>query len=204
MNWKFVGIVLLLVFGTLYPAYAGVIINVVESDGDVVATATGSIDVSSLTLVSSTSGGGHLIWGDYPGGSAFITGHSNNVVGSVYAITGPSPSNFITSTGYTQASYGSGLVIGVLGGNRLYIANGAYVSGDPITSSATWENKTFEDLGLQVGSYIFSWGSGETADTLTINVLMSDSPAPVPEPTTTALFSVGGLGLLLIRRLRRA
>lgn len=47
------------------------------------------------------------------------------------------------------------------------------------------------------GTYTYMWGSGTDADSLTLNV-------GVPEPETAALFGTGLLGLLLIRRHRRA
>jgi len=101
------------------------------------------------------------------------------------------------------ADFGSGVVLGVFGGNRMFLPN-SYVSGTPIDSVAIWYNKTFEDLGMNVGSYVFTWGSGENADSLTINIGTSSNPAAVPEPATTALLSMGALGMFLFRRLRRA
>jgi hypothetical protein len=204
MNWRlFLGSVLLLVSGTLHLAHAAAIMNVVEVDGNVVATTTGTIDMSGMELLLGPLGASGLFQGDYPGGSALITGSTEMEIGAGYGITWSDPPFEISSSGMILADFGSGVVLGVFGGNRMFLPN-SYVSGTPIDSVAIWYNKTFEDLGMNVGSYVFTWGSGENADSLTINIGTSSNPAAVPEPATTALLSMGALGMFLFRRLRRA
>ena len=59
-----------------------------------------------------------------------------------------------------------------------------YVSGAPLASaSATFSGATLASLGLTQGTYAYNWGSGGSADSLTVNI--------VPEPTTGALLALG-------------
>jgi hypothetical protein len=43
------------------------------------------------------------------------------------------------------------------------------------------------------GAYVWTWGSGVDADSLTINIVAS--PPPVPEPSTWAMMLIGFAGL---------
>lgn len=45
-----------------------------------------------------------------------------------------------------------------------------YVSGSPIEGTSTWSNATFTSLGLVPGSYVFTFGDGATADSITLNI----------------------------------
>ncbi|MEZ6192941.1 MAG: PEP-CTERM sorting domain-containing protein [Phycisphaerales bacterium] len=45
----------------------------------------------------------------------------------------------------------------------------------------------FATLGVTEGSYVWSWGSGGSADSLTLNI--------VPEPASVALLVLAGLGI---------
>lgn len=87
----FLGSVLLLVSGTLHLAHAAAIMNVVEVDGNVVATTTGTIDMSGMELLLGPLGASGLFQGDYPGGSALITGSTEMEIGAGYGITWSAP-----------------------------------------------------------------------------------------------------------------
>jgi hypothetical protein len=50
------------------------------------------------------------------------------------------------------------------------------------------------NLGLTPGTYVYSWGAGPTADSLTINV------GTVPEPASLAMLGVSAAIALLRRR----
>ena len=175
-------------------ADAAVVINFHEAGSDVVASASGSADLTDLTLVATTilfapgevtpSKGGATV-GD-PGETHFYTGPSG-------------PTSFGTG-GQTEASSGSGNFVGVFAVNAfalspivLFPQN--YVSGAPLTGSSIFENQSLNSLGLNVGQYTYTWGSGADADSLTINV-------GVPEPSTWAMMAIGFavLGLAGLKR----
>ena len=94
---------------------------------------------------------------------------------------------FSTGASIFRATTNSGSTIGITshstaGRDRLYAPN-SYVSNTPITASSTWSGTTIAGLGLIPGTYVVTWGSGETADSLTINIDES-------EPAST--YTVGG------------
>lgn len=68
-----------------------------------------------------------------------------------------------------------------------------YISQQPITDSATYANQTLASLGITPGTYVYTWGTGANADSMTINA--------VPEPSTYA--AIGGLAALGLAVLRR-
>jgi hypothetical protein len=85
--------------------------------------------------------------------------------------------------------------------NEVFVPKG-YVSGAPLRVTSTYEGQSFKSLGMFSGTYVYSWGSGDHADHLTINIGSGPIPGSVPEPSTWALMIVGmGLvGLVAFRR----
>ena len=83
----------------------------------------------------------------------------------------------------------------------LYVP-GDYVSDDPIASESVWTGSDFSTFGVTSGeSYVWTWDSGGSADSITLNI--GDSPAAVPEPSSLALLGVMGSIGFVGRRLRR-
>ena len=75
-----------------------------------------------------------------------------------------------------------------------HVARGRENEGRSLHSLSIWvmAAATLASLGMDLGSYTWSWGSGGTADSLTLNV--------VPEPSTAALMVLGIVGLAARRR----
>lgn len=196
---------------TTAPAQAAYVINIAEVANTVVATGSGSLNVSSLTVngVFNCGNGigaaaGNLVIGAtglctiYNNGGNFLTG----------------PTNFGTGAGNTTPDAVTGPLAGIQFnfGNSILAAPQGYVSGTEIgTSTATWNNATFASLGLALGSYVWTFGdvSNGTNDCVAINIGSSRSQTctvsnanAVPEPTTWAMiiFGFGIAGVSLRRR----
>jgi hypothetical protein len=67
-----------------------------------------------------------------------------------------------------------------------------YVSGTPLSATDTWSNATISSLGLNPGTYTWTWGDGPHADSLTVQI----GAAAVPEPST-AIVAVVGAGAFI-------
>jgi hypothetical protein len=82
-------------------------------------------------------------------------------------------------------------------GNRLFVSPD-YVSGTPLgTSTDTFTDSTFASLGVTPGTYVWTWGTGADADSLTMNI------GGVPEPATWAMLILGVAMVGLTARRRR-
>lgn len=103
-------------------------------------------------------------------------------------ISGPSS---IGSGGYFYADSGSGNIVGIGGDvNNLAVPVG-YVSGSELgTSTDTWNNATLTSLGIMPGTYVYRWGTGNHADSFTVQA--------VPEPGISVQLGAGLLVLLLM------
>lgn len=169
-------------------ARAVYILTLAQSGNDLVATGTGSLNITTLFHAYNNNSGGNLnasqAWlyiGD-AGPGPWLRGLSG-------------PANFgFGSTQFFGA--GSGPLVGVYGGNYLQVPQN-YVSGTDLgTSTATFANASLASAGLTPGSYVYNWGSGANADSFTVNI------SAVPEPSTWAAVAAG-VGLLGVARLRR-
>jgi hypothetical protein len=169
--------------------HAGVIMNFTESGGNVDATAVGTIDLAGLTL----GGTGPGIPAVAPNFAVAVVGP--NETQAVYqGATGP------TSMGPgsgTMASMATGQDFGIGFHGAILVPDG-YVSESGLSGTATWTGQTFASLGLTPGTYVYSWGFGPTADTLTVNV------TSVPEPATIWLAAIGGVVLAAHARFARS
>ncbi len=97
-------------------------------------------------------------------------------------ITGPGHFGFGATT---DADGGSGDRLVIAKVSSVIGVPSGYISGAKLNNSLFYLNATFASLGMTPGVYVWSWGSGAHADSLTIDIAV---PAPgvslgaVPDP----------------------
>jgi hypothetical protein len=168
------------------------IISFVQDGSDVDATGNGSFNLAALT----GPGGGDtsaLVDGGFP--IALLGTTVGKQVDTYTGFTGPSS---FGSDADTDATSGSGSIAGLFGAS-LDVPTG-YVSGSLITDSDTFDSTTLADMGLTLGTYTYTWGTGPTADSLVINI--GPTASSVPEPVSIGLVGVGA-GVFMMRRKSR-
>jgi hypothetical protein len=163
-----------------------------QNGSDVVATASGSLDLTSFS-----ADGRH---NNQPGGildtRALVVGNTGTGTIDYHAgISGPSLN--LNSGSDVVATSGSGFKFGVFPSLGFLWTEEGYVSGTSLASTSTWSNTTIAQLGLANGLYTYTWGSGAHADSLTIQI-------PVPEPTAFSMFGAAGLAVVAFLRPRRS
>ncbi len=175
----------LLLFGA--NSQAAVTIDFVESGGDVVATSSGTIITTGLTNPSelfTTSGYVAGTGTDASLSCVFLVGTDPSEADAFFFTNWTNDNTDVCSIGTSQdASSGSGNFVGVFSRNGatdgIYIPNN-YVSGSPIAGTSTWAGATFASLGLIPGTYVFTFGAGAEADSITLNIGGVVAPPPPP------------------------
>jgi hypothetical protein len=146
-------------------------------------SASGSLNINDLTLVSSSTPAG---------GSGLGVSNATFIIGATpvnyaqYSGFTSTPSNFGTGGGFGPTS-ASGDIFGCFypGGppHQLAVPVG-YTSGTNISSTMTFNSQTFSSMGLVPGTYTYTWGSGANADS--INVVVGGAGV-TPTPTATSV-----------------
>jgi hypothetical protein len=162
------------------PASASLIITIAQVGPDVVMTSPGgSLNTSSIPRVSLLFSFPSV----HPNIGEATVGAAGNVDLYIWIFGPPN----LGVGAQSLADVGSGPMVGVVGAGWLFVPEG-YVSGTPLAaSSATFFGDTLASLGLRQGTYVYNWGSGGSADSLTVEI--------VPEPATGALLALGILVL---------
>jgi hypothetical protein len=170
---------------------ASILITIQESGSDVVATASGSADLGGLTQSSSAS----RLASVFASSASMGFGAIPQVTVPHYAIP-VAPSSF-GSGSFVPANSTSGQIFAIAGAHIYFPAD--YVSKTSFNSTATWNGQTLSTLGITPGTYVYSWGSGGNADSVTLTA------GAVPEPAEYAAVA-GGLCLAMAawRRFKRA
>src|SRR5690348_249636 len=125
------------------------VIKLTQQGNNVVAIGSGSFDVTGLTNEGPTTSGPI---GMQPDIAAIGTGSTPATIDS-YSGTITGPASF-GSGGGTDASSGSGDFVEIFADNApglfFWVPSG-YISGNALSSSATWDNATFASLGVMPG-----------------------------------------------------
>ena len=164
-------------------ASAPMVVTISEVGSDVVMSASGTVDLSGLTLAQSDFGpigGGGLGINT----ATFICG-SNSSYGSTYSGFTSVPSNFGSGSGGGNNS-ASGDIFGIIYQGtppHFLVVPTGYTSGANISSTQTFTGTTLSTLGLTNGTYTYTWSGGS------IDVVVG-GPAPTPTPTP----STGAVG----------
>ena len=187
------------------PAQAGYIVTLEQIGSNVVATGTGALDLTGLTLFLSGAGAAPEM---HPSSLPSIqTGPTPSAIISAYRGPISGPTSFGTGSN-TFASSGTGdmvgITVGTFGpGTGFLIVPDAYVSGNPLSDTSTYNNATFAILGVTPGIYEWTWGTGANQN------FTLDAVAPaVPDSGSTfglLLVALGGLfGVSHFRRVHVA
>lgn len=183
-------------FALCQRARAEFIFTVDQVGSNVVVTGSGTLNVSGLFNAGIGSGGPFI----QPGVPDFEAGVLNALTDDYYG-TGANAIQGPTSLGPGVGDIGIGLGddvgIGRTGTFELVVPDG-YTSGAALSDSATFLF-TLSAIGLTPGTYVYTWGSGQTADDLKIIV-----NSAVPEPGSLILGpALGVLGTVRFLRRRR-
>jgi hypothetical protein len=174
---------------TVSQAHAAFVLMLSQVGADVVVTGNGTLNVTALTFGSTIGGYGPDI---APSAAILLAGPIGSTATAYFSgVTGPG--NFGPGN-TTLSNTGTGNFAGIEGNGGYIIVPSGYVSGSPLSDTATFSNATFGSLGFTPGTYTYTWGTGGNADSLTVTT--------VPEPSTWALCGVGG-GLLALSLRRR-
>jgi hypothetical protein len=165
-----------------------VVITIVESGSNVVASGGGSIDITGLNFVQLLLPE-QVDAGAYPLTSTLLLGDGSSGAWFYSGILGPSS---MGSGGPLLADSFIGDLFGLSPSDSLFAGDLLvpvdYISDSPLAGTATFSNATLDSLGFDPGTYVWTWGAGENADALTIMI--------VPEPATAMLLVLGLAGCL--------
>jgi hypothetical protein len=176
-------------------APAAIVINFAEVGNDVVATGSGTANLTGLSLLFSFTNAQINL--DASSGN-FRGGAPGGLFDIYTTLSGPG--NFGPGSGTANLpTSGSGDYFGLTAFNNRLFLPGGYVSGTPLSNTSIWTNRTFASLGLAPAgnTFTYTWGSGANADSLTIVTV-------VPEPSSALLFTLGAALIPLLQRKRTA
>ena len=161
---------------------------------DVVMTGSGSVNKAGLTNTGTANRAGSV----YPSFSAFTVGSPTDVSEGYWSgLTGNKPS--IGSGSFTLASSGTGdtFCLSTYNGGGIYLPVN-YVSGAALSGQSTFSGTTLSALGLTIGNYTWTWGSGANAGSAVMTI------SAVPEPSTYALGAIATGVMAAVARRRKA
>ena len=180
-------------------SHSALIINIIESGSDVVATLSGSIDdLTGTTFVATqNSSSASFI---RPNDSSVLFNAGGSVTYSIYKFAG------------VPAAYGTTPLLGAsssTSSDAIFVRNNplstmwlsaAYVLGTSMSGTATYSGKTFASLGITPGTYVYSW----TGDSVTLNIGAAPSPVPEPGQVAASMLLLVGISSYVWMKRRKA
>lgn len=151
---------------------------------------SGSVNTTELTS-------GQAGWGSAFINLPYATLRSSNAGASLQEYKGVDGPSSIGTVNYF-GTYVFGDTFSITGGANSFFTSTEYVSGDLIAGQSFFSGATLSAMGLTVGqTFEWTWGSGENADKVVLQV------GAIPEPSTVALLTAGAAGLLTVILRRR-
>jgi hypothetical protein len=164
-------------------------VTLAQVGSNVVATGSGTIDLTGLSLFES---GVSTTIGIAPFEGIIVTAAASGGAFNGYAgFTGPTS---FGSGGETLINSGSGDIVGIGGDIDTLAVPAGYTSGNPLSNTSTYDNATFASLGVTPGTYEWMWGLGTNQ-----NFTLIIGGTSVPEPSAIALLGTGLAGFFLVR-----
>jgi hypothetical protein len=175
------------------PGHAAYVLTINQQGANVVAAGSGSLNIADLTPDDVDD----PVDGSYMNPAFGIIWTQANATEEYDTFTGfTGPKSFGTGSGASGDS-GSGGTVGIYENadpGVLLLPHG-YVSGSALSSTTTFDNATFTSLGLTPGVYKWTWGSGATADSFTLDIAATGA---APETSTWMMMIAGFVGLGLM------
>jgi hypothetical protein len=195
------GIALAVIVVVPQQADAAFVATMEQVGADVVVTGSGTLNVLALNRQDTTLAVGASLLGEIgPRRSTVSFGVDAPALLSRYFFV-TAPGNFGPGELNSFTTVRSGDVVAI---TREYILLDRFydpVGRDTLSAAMTFQNRSFADLGVTPGTYVWSWGSVEgLSDTFTLNVLAPTTETPVPAPAGLGLFGLALAGLVLARR----
>ena len=150
-----------------------------ESGINVVGNGSGTLDTTLLELHYATN------LSSVEADQAFLALGQKQVVQQLFRVIGPR--KFGSGIDYVASSV-SGDPVSIYGKFNYLSVPWDYQSGTRIVSSAVWLDTTLSNLGVEKGTYAWTWGSGDHADSFTLHIGEAEA---LPEPETWATMLLG-------------
>ena len=166
-------------------SHASIMVDIVETGGDVVASYSGSLTDDDLIY----EGGDNFIDSTRLSGTTVRIGNPFTNLGWS-GFTGPANWGSNSYAPFASSKTGSFFVLelGIYGSPRVFVPKN-YIFGSSLNGTATFAGETFASIGLEAGQYVYTSPGGQT---ITINI---GDVSAVPEPASWALV-IAGFGLV--------
>jgi hypothetical protein len=168
-------------------AQAGYVVMLTQQGSNVVASGSGTLDLTGLTL---TITGDTSQSGIFPAGGLINTGPTTATPVDLY--NGTIGTTSFGSGSFIPASSGSGDPVNIQGSINNLVVPAGYVSDSrTLSDTATYDNATFASLGVTPGTYTWTWGSDGPNQKFTLQI--GSVPAPPIGRGLPVLLAVVGI-----------